>query len=271
MFVLRTSWKELPEVSSEIESPDFVASLARGLAVIRAFGHDAHAMTLTEVARRTGLTRATARRFLHTLAALGYASSDDGKHFRLTPKVLDLGYAYLSSLDLVEVAQPFMEQVTAETQESCSVAVLDGHDVVYVARVPTKRIMRVNLSVGTRLPAHATSLGLVLLADLPEADLEAFLCGEPLARFTERTVTDPAELRGRLAEVRRLGYAVVDQELEEGLRSISVPLRCRATARVIAALNVSSHASRISNQELARRFLPAMRAAAAGIAAALPG
>jgi IclR family pca regulon transcriptional regulator len=256
-------------VSSEIESPDFVASLARGLAVIRAFGHDAHAMTLTEVARRTGLSRATARRFLLTLSTLGYARSEDGKHFRLTPKVLDLGYAYLSSLDLIEVAQPAMEQVAAETQESCSVAVLDGHDVVYVARVPTKRIMRVNLSVGTRLPAHATSLGRVLLADLPEAVLDAFLAEGPLARFTDRTVTDAAELKRRLAEVRRQGYAVVDQELEEGLRSISVPLRGRGGA--IAALNVSSHASRVSNQELVRRFLPAMRAAAAAIAAALPG
>ena len=258
-------------LSSEMEPADFVASLARGLAVIRAFGHDAHEMTLTEVARRTGLTRATARRFLHTLTRLGYAATADGKHFRLTAKVLDLGYAYLSSMDLIEAAQPFMEQVTATTQESCSVAVLDGHEVVYIARVPTKRIMRVTLSIGTRLPAHATSLGRVLLAELSPSELDAYFAAGPLERFTDRTVTDPAELRRRLDEVRRQGHALIDQELEEGLRSISVPLRCRRATRALAALNVSSHASRVSNQDLVRNFLPALKQAAAGIASALPG
>jgi IclR family pca regulon transcriptional regulator len=271
MFTLRTLSEAAMAVSSEMEPADFVASLARGLAVIRAFGHDAHEMTLTEVARRTGLTRATARRFLHTLARLGYAASADGKHFRLTAKVLDLGYAYLSSMDLIAVAQPYMEQVTAETRESCSIAVLDGHEVVYVARVPTKRIMSVTLSIGTRLPAHATSLGRVLLAELSPDELDAYFAASPLARFTDRTVTAPAELRRRLDEVRRQGHALVDQELEEGLRSISVPLRCRRATRALAALNVSSHASRVSNQDLVRNFLPALKKAAAGIATALPG
>jgi IclR family transcriptional regulator, pca regulon regulatory protein len=271
MFILRTFWEGPAGMSSELESPDYVASLARGLAVIRAFGHDAKAMTLTEVARRTDLTRATARRFLHTLRRLGYVASDDGKHFRLTAKVLDLGYAYLSSMDLIAAAQPFMEQVTAETQESCSIAVLDGHDVVYVARVPTKRIMSVTLSIGTRLPAHATSLGRVLLAELSPDELDAYFAAGPLARFTDRTVSEPAELRRRLVEVRRQGYASIDQELEEGLRSISVPLRCRRASRALAALNLSSHASRVTNQDLVRNFLPSLKKAAAGIATALPG
>src|SRR5262249_40582876 len=162
----------------------------------------------------------------------------------------DLGYAYLSSMDLIETAQPFMEQVAAETQESCSLAVLDGHEVVYVARVPTKRIMSVTLSIGTRLPAHATSLGRALLAALPEAELDASRANASLPRSPDRTIPDPAELRRRLAEVRRQGYATIDQELEEGLRSISVPLTCRRAARALAALNVSSHASRVTNQEM---------------------
>jgi IclR family pca regulon transcriptional regulator len=253
----------------ERESADFVASLARGLAVVRAFGPDAHAMTLTQVAARTRMTRAAARRFLLTLQALGYAESD-GKHFRLTAKVLDLGYAYLSSMDLWDVAQPHMERLVAEVQESSSCSVLDGTDIVYVVRVPTKRIMSVALSVGTRLPAYATSMGRVLLAALPPGQLDAYFRKATLAAQTPNTVTDEATLREILAEVGRWGFALVDQELEQGVRSIAVPLRNRA-GQVIAAINVSAHAARVSQEQIVQRLLPKLRATADAIMKAMPG
>lgn len=255
-------------MSSPEENRDFVASLAKGLSVVRAFGREAPEQTLTEVATRTGMSRAAARRFLHTLTALGYAELE-GKRFRLTPKVLDLGYAYLASLSLAEIAQPFMEQVTAQVQESCSACVLDGGDIVYVARVPTKRIMSVSLSIGTRLPAFATSMGRVLLAGLSPAELDLTLSGVVLKPLTPRTVTDRAELERRLAEVRRLGYALVDEELEEGVRSIAVPLHNRS-GRVVAAMNVSGHSSRVTPEHMVAAYLPALQGAAEDIERCLP-
>ena len=173
---------------------EFVASLARGLAVVRAFSKDAREMTLSEVAQKTGLTRAAARRFLLTLEALGYVAID-GRRFRLTPKVLDLGFSYLSSMDLWDVAMPYMEEVSATIHESCSASVLEGCDIVYVARVPTKRIMSVALSIGARLPAIATSMGRVLLAQLDDDALQQHLGSCPVRAHTAHTVTDPAALR----------------------------------------------------------------------------
>ena len=173
---------------------EFVASLARGLAVLRAFSKDAREMTLSEVAQRTDLTRAAARRFLLTLESLGYVASD-GRRFRLTPKVLDLGFSYLSSMELWDVAMPYMEEVSATIHESCSASVLEGCDIVYVARVPTKRIMSVALGIGARLPAITTSMGRVLLAHLPDDALQQHLANCPVRRYTEHTVTDPAALR----------------------------------------------------------------------------
>ncbi|TXK35937.1 IclR family transcriptional regulator [Nonomuraea sp. C10] len=242
---------------------EHVQSLARGLAVIRAFSATAPRLTLSEVARATGLTRAAARRFLLTLADLGYVRND-GRLFSLTPRVLELGYAYLSSLSLPEVAAPHLERLAAEVHESASVAVLDGEDVVYVARVATARIMRVSISIGTRFPAYCTSMGRVLLAGLPPADLDAYLDQADLRRLTSRTITVPSALRDELDGIRERGWAMVDQEMEEGLRSIAAPIRDRSGA-VVAAVNVSTHASRTTLQQARRTLLPPLLATAAKI------
>ncbi|MEV4468732.1 IclR family transcriptional regulator [Nonomuraea sp. NPDC049504] len=242
---------------------DHVQSLARGLAVIRAFSAAQPELTLSQVARATGLSRAAARRFLITLTDLGYVRSD-GRLFALTPRVLELGYAYLSSLSLPEVADPHLERLAAEVRESASVAVLDGEDVVYVARVATARIMRVTISIGTRFPAYCTSMGRVLLAGLPAAELDAYLERAEPRRLTSRTIVLPAALRAELDEVRGRGWAMVDQELEEGLRSIAAPIRDRS-GRTVAAVNVSTHASRTSLQAVRRDLLPPLLATATKI------
>jgi IclR family pca regulon transcriptional regulator len=246
----------------DADSPDFVTSFARGLAVIRAFGPGARRLTLTEVAERTDMTRAAARRFLLTLVALGYARSD-GKYFELTPSVMEIGYAYLSSIDLWEALQPDLADVTEKLHESCSASVLDGTEIVYVARSASRhRVISIGLSVGSRLPAHATAMGQVLLAALGEDGLDAYLAEAVLARFTEKTVSDAAALRARLETVAHQGYAIADQELEYGLRSLAVPLRGRDGA-ALAAMNVSVHAGRVGAETLAASYLPVLRAAAA--------
>jgi IclR family transcriptional regulator, pca regulon regulatory protein len=227
---------------TQARDSDFVQSLDRGLAVIRAFGPDRDRLSLSEVARATGLTRAAARRFLLTLVKLGYVRSD-GREFSLRPRVLELGYAYLSGLALPEVAEPHLEELSAKLHESSSISVLDGHHIVYVARVATKRIMTVAISVGTRFPAYAASMGRVLLAGLSPDELEKYLAEATFEAFTERTVTDPDRLRDILQEVGRQGYAIVDQELEDGLRAIAAPIHDSSGA-VTAAINVSAHASR---------------------------
>jgi IclR family transcriptional regulator, pca regulon regulatory protein len=244
------------------QSSDYVQSLERGLAVIRAFDAEHRELALSDVARSTGLTRAAARRFLLTLVKLGYVNYSQGR-FSLRPRVLELGYAYLSSLTLPEVAQPHMEALVAKVNESSSISVLDDLEVVYVVRVPTRRIMSITLSVGTRLPAYATSMGRVLLADLPEDELEERLSRTEIRPLTARTVKDKDELRAILAATRKQGYAATDQELEEGLRSLAVPLRGPSGA-VTAALNLSIHASRATMAVLRRDFLPlALRTATA--------
>ena len=211
-------------------------------------------MTLSEVARATGLTRAAARRFLITLTELGYTRSD-GREFSLRPKVLELGYAYLAGLSLNEVAAPHLEDLVAQTRESSSVAVLDGEEIVYVVRVPTKRIMTAAINVGTRFPAYATSMGRVLLAHLPDDQLDAYLNNTRLEPITKRTITDPGRLREILGAGRAQGFVMTDQELEEGLRSAAVPIR-DANGAVVAAMNVSTHASRVNMEELRRDLLP---------------
>ena len=245
----------------------YVQSLERGLSVITAFGPDAAELTLSDVARLTGLTRAAARRYLLTLADLGFVRQD-GKLFRLTPKVLGLGYAFLSSLSLPAVAEPHLEWLAHEVGESSSMSVLDGHDIVYVARVPTSRIMTVAINVGTRFPAYATSMGRVLLAGLDDVALEAHLDRLDLEAFTARTVRTVGELRDRLHETRRQGYALVDQELEDGLRSVAAPLR-DGTGRVVAAVNVSAPVRRGEIPEILRHLLPPLLKAAAAIEADL--
>lgn len=242
---------------------DFVQSLDRGLAVIRAFGPDRERLSLSDVAKATGLTRAAARRFLLTLVTLGYVRSD-GRMFSLRPRVLELGYAYLSGLALPDIAAPHMEELVARLHESSSISVLDGHQIVYVVRVPTKRIMTVAISVGTRFPAAATSMGRVLLAELPPDELNSFLTEVKLKSYTGKTVTDPDRLREILAEVAQRGYAIVDQELEEGLRSVAAPIRGAAEVGT-AAINVSAHASRVSMSALRGEILPALLETAAQI------
>jgi IclR family transcriptional regulator, pca regulon regulatory protein len=237
-------------------SSDFVQSLDRGLAVIRAFGPDRERLSLSEVARVTGLTRAAARRFLLTLVKLGYVRND-GREFSLRPRVLELGYAYLSGLALPEVAAPHMEELVARLHESSSISVLDGHQIVYVVRVPTKRIMTVAISVGTRFPAYATSMGRVLLAQLADDELERYLAEVTFERLTSRTVTNPARLRTIVREAARQGYAIVDQELEEGLRAVAAPIRGAADVGT-AAINVSAHASRVSMGAMRGQILPAL-------------
>ncbi|HKR71658.1 MAG TPA: IclR family transcriptional regulator [Streptosporangiaceae bacterium] len=246
---------------------DFVQSLDRGLAVIRAFGPDRERLSLSEVARATGLTRAAARRFLLTLVKLGYVRSD-GREFSLRPKVLELGYAYLSGLALPDVAQPHLEDLSAKLHESSSISVLDGHNIVYVARVATKRIMTVAISVGTRFPAYAASMGRVLLAGLSPEELEQYLAEAAFEAFTELTVTDPDQLREIIAGVRSDGYSIIDQELEHGLRAIAAPIRDPSGA-VTAAINVSAHASRLSPDAMRSELLPALLETARNIEADL--
>jgi IclR family pca regulon transcriptional regulator len=240
--------------SAAERNPDYVQSLERGLAVIRAFGAENPELRLSDVARATGLTRAAARRFLLTLVRLGYVRQDGGS-FSLRPRVLELGYAYLSALSLPEVAMPHMETLVADVNESSSVAVLDDVDIVYVARVPTQRIMTITIAVGTRLPAYATSMGRVLLAGLDDGALSERLERIEIEPLTAMTVRDVDALRQRIDEVRDAGWAAVDQELEQGVRSAAVPIR-DASRAVVAALNVSVHATRMTMQGLRREVVP---------------
>jgi IclR family pca regulon transcriptional regulator len=248
------------------ERPQSLQSLERGIAVIQVFSRERPALTLSEVARLTGITRATARRILLTLEEVGHVRSD-GRLFSLTPRVLTLGWAYLSSLNLWDTAQPVMEELAQRTNESCSAATLDLPDIVYVARVPTRRIMTISLGVGSRLPACCTGMGRVLLADLPGDELDAFLAETELERFTERTITDRARLRELIENVRENGWALMDQELELGLRSVAAPLRARG--HTIAALNVAVAAPRVALDELRGAILPELLSAAERISAAL--
>jgi IclR family transcriptional regulator, pca regulon regulatory protein len=251
---------------AEQRGHDFVQSLERGLAVIRAFDGENPRLTLSDVSRRTGLTRAASRRFLLTLVELGYVHHD-GREFSLRPSVLDLGFAYLSSMGLPEVAMPHMETLVAMLQESSSMSVLDGENIVYVARVPTRRrIMTVSIAVGTRFPAFATSMGRVLLAGLTPDDLDAALAGLDLHSYTETTVHDAGELRAAIEVARDRGYAIVDQELEHGLRSVAAPVRDDA-GTTIAAVNVSVHASRATIDDIEKKFVPPLLDAVARIGA----
>jgi IclR family transcriptional regulator, pca regulon regulatory protein len=233
---------------------DYVQSLERGLSVISSFDAEHSAQTLSEVARRTGLTRATARRLLLTLSQLGYVRLN-GKDFELTPRVLDIGYAFLSSLNIQQIAQPFLETLSETVKESVSVSVLDGTDIVYVARVPTTRIMTISLGLGTRLPAHCTSMGRVLLASLDDEARRNFLARVDLSPLTPNTLRSPTALARELKKVRLQHWALVDQELEMGLRSIAAPL-VDAAGNTVAAMNISTHAGRTSLDEIHHTFLP---------------
>jgi IclR family pca regulon transcriptional regulator len=244
-------------MTEEAPDRDHMAALEKGLAVIECFNAAHDKLTIADVARATELSRAAARRCLLTLAKIGYAEFD-GKFFRLTPRVLRLGHAWLASAALPQLVQPFLERLSEETHESSSASLLDGHEIVYIARSAQRRIMSVGLSVGTRLPAFCTSMGRVLLAARDPADARArILAGRPRA-LTPHTVTDPDRLAAILAEVRAQGYCIVDQELELGLISIAMPL-INTRGEVIAAFNLSGQVQRSSAEEMAERFLPGMR------------
>jgi IclR family transcriptional regulator, pca regulon regulatory protein len=240
-------------------SDQYVQSLARGLAVIRSFDSEHPLMTLSEVAARTALTRATARRFLHTLLELGYVRTD-GKSFALTAKVLQLGYAYLSGLSLPQIAQPHLEELSLKLGESTSAAVLDGTDIAYIARVATRRIMTVGITVGTRFPAYATSMGRVLLAALPPAQLQEYLATAALRPLTPRAIGTRGELLAELDTVRSQGWCLLDQELELGLMSLAAPIH-DGPDKVVAAINVSLQAQAVAAQPDPAVYLESVREA----------
>jgi IclR family transcriptional regulator, pca regulon regulatory protein len=257
----------------ETDSPDaagrpgdaYVQSFARGLAVIRSFDATRPSQTLTEVAAASGLSRAGARRILLTLQALGYVEAD-GRYFTLTAKILDLGFAYLTSMPFWNLAEPVMEELVGQVHESCSAAVLNGTEIVYVLRVPTHKIITINLSIGSRLPAFCTSMGRVLLSALDEDRLDATLDASALEARTPRTITDKTALKEAIAVVRRQGWAIVDQELEEGLISMSAPIRDRQ-GRIIAAMNISGNAQRKNAKQMAKTFLDPLLEAAQRVSA----
>jgi IclR family pca regulon transcriptional regulator len=246
-------------IAEEIEAltdPSFMTSLARGLAVVRAFSDQRRSLTIAQISHKTGIPRAAVRRCLHTLKQLGYADSD-ANNFSLKPKILTLGYSYLSSTPLTVSAQPCLNGISRTLNESCSLAVLDDNEVLYVSRSATSRIMSVALNTGSRLPAYCTSLGRVMLAHMPDEALKAYLDKVKLRAYTERTVVSAKRLKEILAGVRQNGYAIVEEELEVGLRSIAVPVR-GASGNVLAALNVGAQATRVTSRQMEEEFLPVL-------------
>lgn len=250
---------------------DFVQSLRRGLAVIRAFTGDRPNLSISEIAERTHISRAAARRIVFTLEQLGYVGRTEGGLFRLQPAVLTLGYAYISNQQLPQVARPHMDIVAEELQGSCSLAVLEGTDVIFVARVRSRGYLATTLSVGSRLPAHITAMGRVLLADLPDDDIEAYLDQQHPEAFTDLTVTDRSKIRKAILEARQTGFSFVDQELEIGVRALAVPVRDH-TGRALAGLNVAVSDARLSVEQVLSGHLPVLQRAAAAISTGLgPG
>jgi IclR family transcriptional regulator, pca regulon regulatory protein len=238
----------------EDKSRDFVQSLERGLMVIRSFDEEAPRQTLSEVAKRTGYSRAACRRLLFTLEELNYVGVE-GRSFYLKPHILDIGYSYLSSLPFRRIVEPFIEELSSVVRESVSVSVLDGGDVVYVCRVATSRIMTVSISVGNRLPAYCTSMGRVLLASLSLEEQRRHLKEVPLIKHTKYSLTTESEILSELAKVQKRGWAINDQELEVGLRSIAAPIR-DWSGRTVAAMNISTHVGRTNLKELREELLP---------------
>lgn len=236
---------------------DFIGGFAKGLLVIEAFGETMPKRTISDVSKETGLDRATTRRCLLTLAELGYAHYD-GKYFELTPKILRLGHAYLSATPLPRLIQPYLDRLSEKVGQSASASVLDGAEIVYVARASQKRVMSINLMPGSRLPAYCASMGRVLLAALPEAEAFDLICKSDLKANTPNTKTDPDALMTELSVVRREGYSIIDQELEMGLCSIAVPLE-NSRGRVVAALNIGAPAALVSAREMARLYLSALQ------------
>lgn len=247
---------------------DRAQSLYKGLLVLQSFSQRSSGMTLSDVAQAVGINRATTRRFLLTLLELGYVETD-GRFFRLTPKVMTLGYNYLSSLPWWQLATPVIEELSRKLEESCSIGVMSGDELIFVARAQGPRLVATFLTPGRTVPVHATAIGRVLLAERSPEEIDRFLSRAPLQRLTEYTVTDPGRLKAALREVRDKGYAVVDQELELGLRAIGVPIRDRS-GRAVAALGMSTQAQRRTLAELKRDILPFIKAGTDKIRETLP-
>ncbi len=248
-------------------SDDFVQSLERGLTVITVFGPDKSRLTLTEVATLSNLTRATARRLLLTLEQLGYVGSE-GSYYFLRPAVLQLGYSYLSALSIADIAMIHLNPAADELHESCSASVLDGDSIVYIARASTTRIMSFTLSIGHRLPAISTSMGRVLLAALPQEELERYLDSIDYEPRTAMAIATREDMQKEIEKVRQQSYSVVDQELEIGVRSVAVPVR-DSRGTVIASVNASAHATRVDLETMHTRFLPRIQEVARAIEADL--
>lgn len=255
------------EIDALNGDPNFMTSLARGLAVIAAFSQTTRRLTIARISEKTGISRAAVRRCLYTLEKLGYVESE-AHTFSLRPKMLALGHAYLSSTPLAVSAQPFLDRVGDAVNESCSLAILEGDEILYIARSLTSRIMSVTLNVGSRLPAYCTSIGHVLLAHLPEQELDAYFARVKLLPFTERTVTSPEKLRQLLGAVREAGYAIADQNMEPGLRSIAVPVK-DTSGSVVAGINVIIQAARANVREMKTLYLPHLLAAAGDLSRVL--
>lgn len=250
------------------DNRDHVSSLARGLDVLRAFSRTRKRMTLSEVAAETGMTRAAARRFLLTLVREGYAQTD-GKLFDLTPQVLELGFSVISSIGIWDIARPFLAQLSQEMEESISAAVLDGKDVVYVVGTQYHRVISVGVTVGSRLPAHCTATGRVLLSMRPEETWDELIAGLDLKPVTAKTVTAPKAFRKILKETRQKGWCLVEEELEIGLLSIAVPLS-RRSGELAGAINVGVPTLRASGEDMVGTILPRLQETAMRITAALP-
>jgi len=258
-------------IAEEIDAltdPSFMTSLARGLAVIRAFSDQRRSLTIAQISHRTGIPRAAVRRCLFTLKQLGYVDSE-ANNFSLKPKILTLGYSYLSSTPLTVSAQPTLNAISRALGESCSLAVLNEGEVLYVSRSAASRVMSVALNTGSRLPAYCTSLGRILLAHLDEEALASYFAQVELKAFTDKTVVSEARLREILSRVQAAGYALVEEELEIGLRSIAVPVR-GASGNVIAALNIGAQATRVSARKMTEEFLPALLKGAQELSVLLP-
>ena len=253
----------MTQANAEPRQQPSLQSLERGLAVLQVFSAERSALTLSDVARLAGITRATARRILLTLEKLGHVRSD-GRLFSLTPRVLALGWAYLSSLNIWEVAQPSLRELAEQTGESCSIATLDLPEVVNVAHVATHRIVNVALGVGLRLPVHATCMGRVLLAGLPKSSFDAYLADAQFERLTPQTIVDRAELARAVEGTREQGWTLSDQELEVGLRSVAAPI-IGPDGQTVAAMNVFGATSRVSHDELRDEFLPALLETASAV------
>ena len=248
--------------------PDFMTSLARGLAVVQAFQERKRHLTIAQISHRTEIPRAAVRRCLHTLIKLGYATTD-GRTYSLLPKVLTLGHAYVSSTPLAVSAQPYLDRMSELLHEACNMATLEGDDILYIARsATTRRLISVDLSVGGRLPAYCTSMGRILLAALDDSSLSEYLERADLQAKTSRTLHTPQALLECLQQVRQQGWCIVDQELEQGLRAIAVPVY-DASGQVVAALNASTHAGRVSRSDLEQRFLPGLLSASRDLSAQL--